>query len=379
MKEVSVQPKPIPSSGEQLAQRIHEKCSNHLQNLKHSRLTFPITTNSHQKILLCPMCKLASTYWTRFFRLLDHYGNHTVLTPYDIPQKDAPPTRERLTITAGKTSPLYRDYYKFMFVRDPYSRILSAYIDKIFAPNPTFWDMISKKEIQRFRPKHKHRSPCSSDLTFEEYIQAITTNHRRPQEMGKVDCHDESFTGACHPCEVRYDFIGKMEYFSQDSFHLYRKLQMSDSISALTKQGKQLADEDAMMDTINSPFLWKADIKKCIPWREALNRIWRKLQIRGVIGKQQLPLSDSEAEKITKKEFIDLILRTQKLTPYKDRKRQRTEALQEIYSTVKIQFLQQLKQSYKTDFDFFEYNDDPEDIFHINRSSIQYYGYLDLK
>lgn len=325
------------------------------------------------------MCKLASTYWTRFFRLLEKFDNDTYVTPYDIPLNDAPPTKGRLAVITGKKPESYQQYYKFMFVRDPYARLLSAYIDKIFAPNPTFWSMIGKEQIKRFRPESAPRAPCHSDLSFEEYVRAVTTNHRQPQETGRVDCHDESFMGACHPCEVDYSFIGKMESFSVDALHIYTRLQMNTTISELKKHGKELADEDAMMDTVNSPFQWKKDIKKCIPWREALNRIWRKLQIRGVIGKHQLPLSDAEAESISKQEFIELIKRTQKLTPYNQRKQQRTEALQEIFASVSMEYLQELKTSFKTDFDFFEYDDDPKDIFHVDRSTLNYYGYLNIK
>jgi len=370
--------KTVLSGGEELAQRIQSKCIDYMPTFKQGRTTFPVTTNTRHKLLLCPMCKLASTYWTRFFTLLKKFDNHTYITPFDIPLKDAPPTRERLTLNPGQNTPAYRQHYKFMFVRDPYSRILSAYIDKIFAPNPTFWNMISRNEIRRFRPSNAPRAACHSDLRFEEYIRAVITNHRPDSQRRKVDCHDESFISACHPCEVGYNFIGKMEIFSTDALHLYNRLHMNETINELQKHGKELADMDAMTDTVNSPFEWKKDIKKCIPWRQALNRVWRKLQIRGVIGKQQLPLNDEEAEAITKERFFDLIKKTQALTSYKERKQQRVDAMREIFASVPMEYLQELKTAYKEDFDLFEYNDDPGDIFHVNRSSLVHYGYLDL-
>lgn len=367
------------SQGEDLANRIHEKCITYLQKLRHFRKQIPVTINRKQNLLFCPMCKLASTYWTQFFRLLELFDNHTYITPYDIPIKDAPPTKQRLLVAGGQPSLLYKDFYKFLFVRDPYSRILSAYVDKLFAPNPVFWKTLAKHQIDRFRPKSQPRNPCGADLTFEEYVKAIVENHRKPQESGKVDCHDESFTGACHPCEINYNFVGKMENFTVDSNHILKTLHMETTIEALKKHGKELADMEATSDTVNSPFKWKADIKKCIPWKEALNRIWRKLQIRGVIGKQQLPLSEEEAESITKEEFIKLILKTQALTPYSERKQQRKEAFREIFASVPIKHLEELKVAYKTDFDFFEYNTEPADIFHINRATLHHYGYLEVK
>ena len=324
------------------------------------------------------MCKLASTYLTRFFTLLTKFNNYTYITPFDIPLKDAPPTKEKMLVSSGQKAFSYKEYYKFMFVRDPFTRILSAYVDKLFAPNPTYWHLVSRNEIKRFRSNDALRAACHSDLSFEEYIRAVITSHRPNLQKGKVDCHDESYLTACHPCEVGYNFIAKMETFPTDAYHLYKKLNMDETIKVLQKQGKELADMDAMTDTVNSPFEWKKDIKKCIPWRQALNRVWRKLQIRGVIGKQQLPLNDEEAEAITKERFFDLIKKTQALTSYKERKQQRVDAMREIFASVPMEYLQELKTAYKEDFDLFEYNDDPGDIFHVNRSSLVHYGYLDL-
>lgn len=365
-----------------LADRIAVKCRGYMPALRKKASQFPITTNRRYKLLFCPMCKLASTFWTKFFKMLEVYNNNKtkVNSPFDIPIKIAKPTAERLSITDGTSVRLYNDYFKFMFVRDPYARILSAYVDKIFAPNPTFWEMwkMLLRKLKIGREKGHSHAKCGSDVTFQEYIQAIVVSHIGRAKSGSADCHDATYLDSCHPCELNMNFIGKMEQFSSDSLYLYQKFNLSRTIETLHKQGKQLADDDALQDTIISPFLWKQTIKKCIPWLEALKRVWRKLQIRGVIGKEQLPLTAEQAEQISAQEFIDLVRMTKEKTPYSERKKQRTEALIEIFSSVKPELLQQLKLSYKNDFYFFEYDDSPYNIFNISRKDIQYYGYLDV-
>lgn len=325
------------------------------------------------------MCKLASTYWTKFFKMLEVYNiNTSINSPYDIPLNKAKPTKERLKISQGVSGTKYDSYYKFMFVRDPFARILSAYVDKLFAPNPTFWRSVCKKVISTVRDHSKPHSKCGSDLTFEEYIQAIIHAHKKKDESGMTDCHDASFIGSCHPCELKMDFIGKMEQLSSDANFLYLKLNLDRTIDTLYRSGEQLADEDALYDTVTSPFKWKNDIKNCVPWYNALKRIWRKLQIRGVIGKEQLPLTEDQAENISEQEFFDLIKKTHNNTTYFARKKQRTEALIEIYSQVNTDYLHKLKYSYRHDFDFFEYDSNPAYIFNVSRKDIEYYGYLEL-
>lgn len=366
-------------TGEDLAANIRPKCDTYLKSLPQRHVVFPITTNAEYNLLFCPMCKLASTYWTKFFKMLEVYkSNKSINSPFDIPIGIAKPTRERLQLDSGTIVTKYSNYYKFMFVRNPYTRIISAYVDKIFAPNPTFWRHPGTAIIKTFRDKDKIRHVCGSDTTFEEYVRSIIFNHRKLYEQGRTDCHDESFTGACHPCELQLDFIGKMEKFSLDSNFLLKKLNLSRTIDTLNKHGKSLADTDAVMDTVLSPFRWKNEITSCVPWIEALKRMWRKLQIRGLIGKQQLPLTNEQANNINQQEFLDLIMKTQKETPYSERKKQQKEALIEIYSQVDMKYLKELRISYKNDFDFFEYDSTPSYIFNISRSNIQYYGYLDI-
>ena len=54
-----------------------------------------------------------------------------------------------------------------MFTREPYSKLLSGYIDKLFAPNPYFWNVIGRFIIQKFRKYPSLRSlECGHDVTF---------------------------------------------------------------------------------------------------------------------------------------------------------------------------------------------------------------------
>lgn len=371
-----------PSNGEGLAKSLQQKCQGRPRVKKFIQA---VTSSRDYNIMFCPMCKLASTFWTRFFKMLGSYNDARIETPYDIPISDAPPTKERLTYNDGSFSPvIYQKQYKFLFVRNPYSRILSAYVDKLFAPNPTFWKGVCTAIIraQRYPPPSKGKplkpvilKNCGSDLKFEEYVRAIVTRHNA-KPLGSVDCHDSEFHSSCHACSIPYNFVGKMESFMDDSVFLFKKLGLNKTLNAIQKF-PGLLDNDALYDTVTSAFNFKKDVIKCISWHEALKRVWKKLQIRGVIGKEQFPLNATESGKIELEEFIWLVKETKLKTSSAERRKQRREAFIEIYRSVPLDLLNKLKDVYSADFELFSYERSPDSIFDRTREYIPY-GYLNI-
>ena len=54
-----------------------------------------------------------------------------------------------------------------MFTREPYGKLLSGYVDKLFAPNPYFWKAIGRLIIRKFRKDPSPESlTCGHDVTF---------------------------------------------------------------------------------------------------------------------------------------------------------------------------------------------------------------------
>ena len=53
-----------------------------------------------------------------------------------------------------------------MFTREPYSKLLSGYVDKLWAPNPYFWGTVGSHAIKAFRKPQRSDVRCAHDLTF---------------------------------------------------------------------------------------------------------------------------------------------------------------------------------------------------------------------
>lgn len=112
----------------------------------------------------------------------------------------------------------YEDYFIFTFVRNPFSRVLSAYKSKILGSKD-----INNSQVTN--GAHRILNVFYGDefyggMTFEEYVmklakipQEYMEEHFRPQHFTLFDNHGKPF----------YDFCGKLETINQD-FDRLKKL-----------------------------------------------------------------------------------------------------------------------------------------------------------
>ena len=116
----------------------------------------------------------------------------------------------------SKAEKLYRlkHYYKMMFVRHPFDRILSAYRDKLVAEMfygkaGNYYKQLLPIILNRVRPDLLELQIDSVYLPFEDFLRFI--------EKGGQDRHvTPPYERKCQPCLVKYDYIGKVETFDED-------------------------------------------------------------------------------------------------------------------------------------------------------------------
>ena len=118
-----------------------------------------------------------------------------------------------------------KTYFKFLFVREPLHRLLSAFKDKFLA-NVTVNDIINKYRsdiVKSYRPRDYVRNGINL-ITFPEFIKYYSDQKTR-------DHHWRQFDKICHPCLVKYDFIGKLENLSEEGPSLLRMAGLSDKVA----------------------------------------------------------------------------------------------------------------------------------------------------
>ena len=116
-----------------------------------------------------------------------------------------------------------KTYFKFIFVREPLHRILSAFKDKFIGKNRNFSKNIRKLIVKALRPKDLDKYG-DNNVTFPEFVQYYS------QEIPR-NPHWRQYEDLCHPCVINYDFIGHLESMAEDASLLLQMAGIDDRIN----------------------------------------------------------------------------------------------------------------------------------------------------
>lgn len=181
---------------------------------------FYIYVAKKEAMAWCKVPKAGSSTWT--FNFLKLAGIH------DPKQKIHKALRDHYPKPANNKA--LQGTFRFMVVRHPFERILSAYRDKLEdlardmeARDGFYHTRYGKAIVTEYRAKGVVGGPEPSWKEFVTYL--INT------PVTKFDEHWMPIWMLCSPCIIRYDVIGKMETFSEDTQYTISQAGLGDSLS----------------------------------------------------------------------------------------------------------------------------------------------------
>ncbi|XP_067660508.1 carbohydrate sulfotransferase 8-like [Haliotis asinina] len=314
--------------------------------LKYDRKT------SQPRYSMCMIPKIGSAFWRHVYTAYRKTVHKSKTEEaYDISIEYDRGTALRLSNTM------------FAFVRDPYMRLFSGYVDKLFFINPSFWKKVGKYVV-RYNASHAKSSRGGHEVTFAELVNYMIYCHENKKD---IDSHFKPISQHCRFCEIDYTYIGKMETFKDDVVYMSDVMGMLNY--TITKETILKFSFHAKPDTIyrQGRHVFNGSRVEMegfgVSLIEGLRRTWKTWQIRGIISIElPFPLRANDTN-ITFERFNDLAQKAYKASKPSILQEARDRALRQAYSSLTYDTKVRLMKMFEPEFKMFEYDPMPAFVF----------------
>lgn len=186
------------------------------------------------RLIFCPIPKAASSNWKFLIRKFDGVSRYDHLQSAHNPNSSG--LRYLSDYSPADADRLLNDptYFKFTFVRDPYARLLSCYMDKFRSLQPrylaseyrTFLAAAFGWPYARIHANAGIFQPHSTSApdqivrpSFRTFVHAIVS-----QSPDQMNAHWRPQSLLCGFDFIRYDFIGRMESLHRDANYVLSRI-----------------------------------------------------------------------------------------------------------------------------------------------------------
>ncbi|XP_025080192.1 carbohydrate sulfotransferase 10-like isoform X2 [Pomacea canaliculata] len=338
---------------------------------------------------MCLVPKVGCTFWKRvFFHLYGDSGKTPgqVSTPLDIDRLYVHFGGNRTPKTVSLNTQPGRDVIfnstRVMFARDPWSRLWSAYVDKFILPDS--W-LDHGQNIVQLRPKlgvsgdegpnsnHTRdakqmfqRFVCADDITFSEFLNYAF--------QVSIDPHWSPIHELCDPCIFRPHVVGKMETFARDARYVLVTSGLGHLLQGLD-HASHVQDELQLLTRYHFRMLEQRPLlRACLDDVSLARRLWRAFQLNGYIAPGRgfpAELLTRELQGATPSQSAALVTSlvtaaaTDSAFGHAQWAAVRHRHMVAAYRAVSKDLLAAMQERFALDFDLFQYDREPADIFTV--------------
>ncbi|XP_047192767.1 carbohydrate sulfotransferase 12-like [Scophthalmus maximus] len=229
---------------EQRKQQLNEICSDDKEALSEGKRSVDdmsdkelenLLVDDTHGIIYCYIPKVACTNWKRVMFVLNQSE------PYPDPMSiddDIVHLPNKLTLLNSfprtEMKAKLKHYTKFLFVRDPFVRIISAYRNKFHQPNELFYHDYGRDILHLYGnqsdPPHTVDEAFTLGVrpSFQNFIKYLVDPQTEKDQP--FEPHWRQMHRLCHPCHIQYDFIGHQETLHEEAEQLLKLLMLQDDI-----------------------------------------------------------------------------------------------------------------------------------------------------
>ncbi|XP_030853502.1 carbohydrate sulfotransferase 11-like isoform X1 [Strongylocentrotus purpuratus] len=237
------------------------------------------------KLIYCSVPKVASTSWKRVLLVLRGIMKDTYdLSQSDVNNKVAPQKLKYLRFYPEEDiRRMLKEFTKFLVVRDPFSRILSAFRNKLdplsdFRKCDIWQKGIGMHILKKYKPQSligpsrpvfkrlsTPKGVVRYDLNMADFVKFLVDPLEKNDEEHWSEIHK-----LCSPCLVEYDIISKFETLDTDAEYILRRIH-ADSIVQFPSSIGSSPTNSSNTASIKSYF-------KDVP-RSDLDKLYRRYQL----------------------------------------------------------------------------------------------------
>ena len=267
--------------------------------------------------------------------------------------------------TGENASEVLGNAFSFLFVREPYGRLLSSYSNIFYLPKKD-WLTRGSQVIQQVRENPSELSlKFGYDLTFAEFIKYILDRFENGQFL------DEQFRPirhkSCNPCNYKFDYIGKLETFESDWDIILDEWKSNEIIKDYPGDILKTFRLTSFNGPLNHLFVTIGLLKNSgIPVHSLFVRTWTYFQMIGVISKHvPIPYLKEEIGKINLADFKKTLLNAIELSEAerRDVTTQKIEAMRQAYLSVPMDYMERLSKMVREDCLLYGYDERPPILF----------------
>ncbi|KAK2858686.1 hypothetical protein Q5P01_003306 [Channa striata] len=190
-----------------------------------------LVVDEDHELIYCYVPKVACTNWKRVMMVLTGRGKYS--DPMEIPSNEAHVPSNLKTLNQYSIAEInhrLKNYLKFLFVREPFERLVSAYRNKFTLKyNSSFHKRFGTRIVRRYRKNATQDALLSgADVKFKEFAEYLVDP--ATQRDGPLNEHWQTVYQLCHPCHIHYDLVGKYETLEEDANYLLRLVGVGDSL-----------------------------------------------------------------------------------------------------------------------------------------------------
>ncbi|XP_061920394.1 carbohydrate sulfotransferase 12-like [Entelurus aequoreus] len=171
---------------------------------------------------------VACTNWKRFMHALKEGEPYPDLMSISSSKANNPKgLRSLASFSKVEMEAKLKHYTKFMFVREPFVRLISAFRDKLLSLNQYYYQGLGRLLLRRYGNQSdtpltvKEAVASGIQPKFYHFVQHLldTNGHMN-------DYHWKQLHRLCQPCYIEYDFIGHQETLDEDALQVLTSLNM---------------------------------------------------------------------------------------------------------------------------------------------------------